>query len=119
MLSGNDLAAPPSGQGLRSVKATNAGRGRTPIAGSRGPAHSIPLGTPRNIDAPLAIPVAALAGLAGVPDHRSGDGTRSSANDRALHWVISHGRADCRPTQSTYGSTLFSAGTCNKRKEKA
>lgn len=80
---------------------------------------SIPLGTPSNVDAPLAIPIAALAGLAGMPDHRSGDGTCSSANDRALDWVTSHGRADRRPTQSANGSTLFSAGTCNKRNKKA
>ncbi|BCG83714.1 hypothetical protein MesoLj113b_72560 (plasmid) [Mesorhizobium sp. 113-3-3] len=90
-----------------------------PSQGRAGPAHSISLGTPRNIDAPLAIPVAALAGLAGVPDHRSGDGTHSSADDRALDWVASHGGADCSPTQSAYGSTLFRAGTCSKRNQKA
>ncbi|BAV50972.1 hypothetical protein MesoLj113a_65100 [Mesorhizobium sp. 113-1-2] len=57
----------------------------------------------------MAISVTALASLAGVPDYRAGDGTRGTTNDRALHRVPSHGRADCRPTQSADCGTLFRA----------
>ncbi|MBB6411496.1 hypothetical protein HNQ71_004184 [Mesorhizobium sangaii] len=44
----------------------------------------------------MAISVAALAGFAGMPDHRACNGSSGTANDRAFHRITGYGCTNCR-----------------------
>ena len=74
-------------------------------------ARSIACRAAGDVDASIAIAIAALAPFGGAADQRAGDGADSTTNNSSLHRVICNGSADSSATQATDRGALFCPGT--------